>query len=146
MSHIGDLWKLWVYDWTKVPITWTPHPHQAFRLPLRFLFALLGSIIPVGIILIYSGVLAHLYHPSNNLIAHQSVAAHEDREWHYNCVIEDRLHERLADPSRGGVDPQRVVDRLLRRLGAGRLAHVQRAPVGASEGGGHSLLAFEDAA
>ena len=91
-------------------------------------------------------VLAHVYHSSDNFIAHHQLATHGHGEWHYNCVFEDRLHERFADPSRSGVDPQRVVDRLLGRLGASRLAHVQRAPVGAPEGGGHSLLAFEDAA
>ena len=60
MSHIRDFWKLWVCDSAKLPITWTPHPHEAFRLPLRFLFALLGSIVPVGIVLIYSDVLGNL--------------------------------------------------------------------------------------
>ena len=52
--------------------------------------------------------------------------------WHYKCVFEDRLHERLADPSRGGIDPQRVVDRLLGWFGASGLAHVQGAAVSAT--------------
>ena len=68
-----------------------------------------------------------------------------DGEWHYKCVPEDPLHERLSDPSRSGADTQGVVDRLLRRFGAGRLAHVQSAPVGATEGGSDALLSFEDA-
>ena len=54
-------------------------------------------------------------------------------EWHYKCVFEDRLHERLAGPSRSRSDAQGVVDRLLGRFGAGRLAHMQGAPVCATE-------------
>ena len=37
----------------------------------------------------------------------------EDGEWHYKCVLEDRLHDRLADPSWSGIDTQGVVDCLL---------------------------------
>ena len=65
--------------------------------------------------------------------------------WHYKCVSEDRLHDRLAGPSRSGSDAQGVVDRVLGRFGAGRFAHVQGAPVGTAEGGGDALVSFEDA-
>ena len=91
------------------------------------------------------GRLAHLYHPSDNLVSHHAVMMDGTGEWHYKCVFEDRLHECLADPSRSGLDAQGIVDRLLGRLGAGRLAHVHGAPVGTAEGGGNALLAFEDA-
>ena len=90
-------------------------------------------------------VLTHLYHPSGNLFSHHAVMMDGAGEWHYKCAFEDRLHERLAGPSRSGSDAQGVVDRLLGRFGTGRLAHVQGAPVGAAEGGGDALLAFEDA-
>ena len=53
--------------------------------------------------------------------------------WPYKCVFEGRLHDRFADPSRSGIDTQRVVNRLLGRFGAGRLAHVHGAPVGTAE-------------
>ena len=91
------------------------------------------------------GRLAHLYHSSGNLISHHAVMMDRVGVWHYKCVFEDRLHDRLADPSRGGIDTQCVVDRLLGWFSAGRLAHVQGAPVGAGEGGGDALLSFEDA-
>ena len=87
----------------------------------------------------------HLYHPSDNLSSHHAVMMDGAGVWHYKCVLEDWLHDRLADPSRGGVDSQRVVDRLLGWFGASRLAHVQGAPVGATEGRGDALLSFEDA-
>ena len=89
--------------------------------------------------------LTHLYHPSDNLSSHHAVMMDGAGVWHYKCVFEDWLHDRLADPSRGGVDSQRVVDRLLGWFGASRLAHVQGAPVGATEGRGDALLSFEDA-
>ena len=60
MTQIREFWKLWMYDATRLPINWTPHPHEAFRFPLRFLFVVLGSVVPVGIILIYSDVLVNL--------------------------------------------------------------------------------------
>ena len=89
--------------------------------------------------------LTRLYHASGNLVSHHAVTMDGAGVWHYKCVFEDWLHERLADPSWGGVDSQRVVDRLLGWFGAGRLAHVQGAPVGAAEGSSDALLAFEDA-
>ncbi len=69
----------------------------------------------------------------------------EDGECHYKCVPEDRLDDRLADPSRRATDTQGVVDRLLRRFDTRRFAHVHGASVGATEGGGNALLAFESA-
>ena len=93
----------------------------------------------------YGVRLAHLYHPLDNLSSHHAVMMDGAGVWHYKCVLEDWLHDGLSGPSRGGVDSQRVVDRLLGWFGAGRLAHVQGAPVGAAEGGGDALLAFEDA-
>ena len=65
-------------------------------------------------------------------------------EWHYNCTLKGRLDDRFTSPSRSGVDAQGVVDGLLVWFGTGRFAHVQGAPVGAAEGGGDALLAFED--
>ena len=67
-----------------------------------------------------------------------------DGEWRYKCVFEDRLHDRLAGPSRDGIETQRVVDHLLGRFGPRCLAHVQGPPVGAAEGGGDALLSFEN--
>ena len=68
--------------------------------------------------------LARLYHPSGNLFSHHAVMMDGVGVWHYKCVFEDRLHDRLAAPSRGGIDTQCVVDRLLGWFGASRLAHV----------------------
>ncbi len=45
-----------------------------------------------------------------------------------------------------GIDAERVVDSLLGGFGGGGGAHMQRAPVGAPEGGGDALLAGEDVA
>ena len=67
-------------------------------------------------------------------------------EWHYNCMPTGPLHDGLADASGGRVHAEGVVDRLLRCFGAGRFAHMQRTPVGTSEGGGDALLAFQDPA
>ena len=50
-----------------------------------------------------------LYHPSGNLFSHHAVMMDGAGVWHCKRVFEDRLHDRLADPSRGGVDSQRVV-------------------------------------
>ena len=60
MAKLRDIWKFWVYDSTHLPISWSQHPHDAFKVSLRFMFAFLGSIVPVGIILVYSGVLGKL--------------------------------------------------------------------------------------
>ena len=65
-------------------------------------------------------------------------------EWHYNCTLKGRLDDGFTDPSWSGVDAQGVVDGLLGWFGTGGFAHVQGAPVGAAEGGGDALLAFED--
>ena len=65
-------------------------------------------------------------------------------EWHYNCALKGRLDDGLAGPSWSGVDAQGFVDGLLGWFGTGRFAHVQSCAVGASEGGGDALLAFED--
>ena len=92
----------------------------------------------------FSSPLTHLYHPSHNRVSHHAVIMDGIGEWHYKCAIEDRLHDRLAGPSRSGSDAQGVVNRLLGRFGTGGLAHVQGAPVGTAEGGGDALLAFED--
>ena len=67
-------------------------------------------------------------------------------KWHYNCVLKGNLDDCFAGPSRCGVDAQSIVDGLLGRFGAGGLAHVQCRAVGASEGGGDALLAFQDPA
>ena len=57
-----------------------------------------------------------------------------------------RSDGRLADASRLRVDAERVVDGPLFGFGLRGGAHVQGASVGAAEGGGDALLAFEDAA
>ena len=57
-----------------------------------------------------------------------------------------RSDGRLADASRLRVDAEHVVDGPLFGFGLRGGAHVQGASVGAPEGGGDALLAFEDAA
>ena len=98
-----------------------------------------------GLLNVGMRVLAHVYHASRNLVSHHAVMMDGTGEWHYKCAFEDRLHERLAGPSGSRSDTQGIVERLLGRFGAGRLAHVQGTPVGATEGGGDALLSFEDA-
>ena len=67
--------------------------------------------------------LTHLYHPSHNLVSHHAVMMDRTGEWHYKCAFEDRLHERLAGPSRSRFDAQGIVDRLLGRFGASAAAN-----------------------
>ena len=64
------------------------------------------------------------------------------------CKLENqgRSDDGLADAAGLRVDAERVVEGPLIGFGLGGRAHVQRAPVGAAEGGGDALLAFEDAA
>ena len=82
-------------------------------------------------------------HP-RNFSPHHPVTTFKIGEWHYNRVRKGNLDDGLADPSRGGVDAQGIVDGLLRRFGAGGLAHMHGRPIGASEGGSDALLTFED--
>ena len=82
-------------------------------------------------------------HP-RNFSPHHPVTTFKIGEWHYNRVRKGNLDDGLADPSRGGVDAQGIVDGRLRRFGAGGLAHMHGRPVGASEGGSDALLTFED--
>ena len=69
-------------------------------------------------------------------------------EWHYKRVRTGeigRSDERLADAAGVWVDAERVVDGPLIGFGLGGRAHMQRASVGAAEGRGDALLAFQDA-
>ena len=69
-------------------------------------------------------------------------------EWHYKRAQTEeigRSDERLADAAGVWVDAERVVDGPLIGFGLGGRAHVQRAAIGTAEGGGDTLLAFEDA-
>ena len=52
--------RKWFYDPTRLPIAWTTHPHEVFKLGTRVLLALLGSIVPVGLVMLHSGVMANL--------------------------------------------------------------------------------------
>ena len=70
-------------------------------------------------------------------------------EWHYKRVPTGemgRSDDRLADAAGLRVDAERVVDVPLIGFGLRGRAHVQRASVRTSKGGGDALLAFEDAA
>ena len=84
-------------------------------------------------------------HPRNFSPYHR-VTTLKISEWHYNCVLEGNSDDGFADSSRCGVDAQGIVDGLLGRFGGGGFSHMQCRAVGASEGGGDALLAFEDAA
>ena len=80
---------------------------------------------------------------SHNITLHQIVTMFRIVEWHYNCTLKGRLDDGFTGPSRSGIDAQGLVDGLLVWFGTGGFAHVQRCAVGASEGGGDALLAFE---
>ena len=70
-------------------------------------------------------------------------------EWHYKRAQTGKMGRSdggLADASRLRVDAERVVDGPLSGFGLRGGAHVQGTSVGAPEGGGDALLAFEDAA
>ena len=70
-------------------------------------------------------------------------------KWHYKRVQTEESgwsDDGLADAAGLRVDAEGVVEGPLIRFGLGGRAHVQRAPIGAPEGGGDALLAFEDAA
>ena len=57
---VSRLWKEWVYDSMHLPIKWKTHPHRVFKCGARIVLALLGSIVPVGLVLIQSNVLTKL--------------------------------------------------------------------------------------
>ena len=61
-NKISRLWRKYVYNSRKLPIEWGTHPHCVIRPVSRYSCACLGSIIPVGLILIRSGVLKQLDH------------------------------------------------------------------------------------
>ncbi len=61
-----------------------------------------------------------------------------------NFVKPDDSDHHFLNPSRAGIAAQRLDDRQLRRLGAGRLAHMQGAPIRSAEGRGHPALAGEE--
>ena len=60
MVQIDKFWRKWVYDSSNIPIVWSCHPHEAFRIGARLAAAILGSVVPFGTVLIYSGVLGKL--------------------------------------------------------------------------------------
>ncbi len=71
------------------------------------------------------------------------------RKLHYKSAQKRDMGEIgrwFCDSLGRGVDVQCVVDGALWRFGAGGLAHVQGAAVGATEGGGDAVLAAEDPA
>ena len=55
-----EFWRRWVHDPRHLPVDWTNHPHLAFKVVARLGFVSIGSTVPVGLILIQSGVLDRL--------------------------------------------------------------------------------------
>lgn len=59
-GRVGKFWRERVYDRTCGFPEWQPHPHCRFKPIGRFLFAFMGSIVPVGMIVLASGVTTRL--------------------------------------------------------------------------------------
>lgn len=55
-----NLYRRFVFDSTKLPINWETNPHDAYKILSRLFFAFVGSIVPFGMILIYSKVLGKI--------------------------------------------------------------------------------------
>ena len=53
------LWRKFVYDSSYKP-TWNVHPYKSHRFLSRYGFAFMGSLVPVGLVLINSGFLKDL--------------------------------------------------------------------------------------
>ena len=53
--------------------------------------------------------LTHLYHPPKNTLSFQRITPHPPSEWHYIRVMA-RSDGVFSDPSRRGIDRQRVVN------------------------------------
>ena len=49
---LNHLWREWVYDSAHLPIEWETHPHCAYKLIARLVAAILGSLVPVSLILL----------------------------------------------------------------------------------------------
>lgn len=56
MGQLRDWWRQWVFDPTQPPVGWTTHPHDAFKVLARAGCAFLGSIVPVGLTFLRSGL------------------------------------------------------------------------------------------
>jgi len=55
-GQIGRGWRKYFYDGECDPPEWHPHPFRRFKPIGRFLAAFVGSTVPVGVILITTGV------------------------------------------------------------------------------------------
>ena len=54
-------------------------------------------------------IVTHLYHPPKNTLSFQRITPHPPSEWHYIRVMA-RSDGVFSDPSRRGIDRQRVVN------------------------------------
>ena len=55
MGRLTRFWRRWVFDPT-YPVGWTNHPHCAFKVLSRLGCAFLGSIVPVGLTFLRTGL------------------------------------------------------------------------------------------
>ena len=60
-------WKRWVYDSTHAPVEWKNDPHEVFKPIGRFALVLFGSLVPMVMILVRSGVLHRLDEGSDQI-------------------------------------------------------------------------------
>ena len=97
------------------------------RSPLHGIFGL--GVLVAGLL---RELLAHFTMHPRNFSPHHTVTTFKIGEWHYNCVRKGNLDDCLADPSRGGVDAQGIVDGQPGWFGASGFAHTQGPPVGAN--------------
>lgn len=57
---IEEIFRSWIYDSTRLPIEWKTHPHDVYKIVARLFFAFVGSVIPFGLIIYYSGILRRI--------------------------------------------------------------------------------------
>ena len=53
---LREFWRNWVYDSSKTPIKWEPHPHRAFKIIARLAGVSLGTMAPLSLVLLQSGI------------------------------------------------------------------------------------------
>lgn len=57
---IAEIWRNYFYNHERDPPEWSPHPHCRFRPVGRFLAVFVGSIVPMGVMLLRTGVAKRL--------------------------------------------------------------------------------------
>lgn len=55
-TALRQFWSNWVYDFERAPTKWERHPHCAFKIIARLAGVSLGSMAPLGLILLQNEV------------------------------------------------------------------------------------------